>query len=98
MKKMMLVGALAVAAAVGCSESSRDMQKEAWRACHDFIEKRITVSDFEDQQNARISVGTGGEYTVGGQAATALGPVRYTCRIRYEAAADQWRLLNLTGV
>lgn len=99
MKKVMLVvGALTVAAAVGCSSETPDMPGVARQACHDFVRQQITVSDFESAADTKITTGTGGEWTVAGQAATATGPRRYSCLMRYEAAADQWRLLNLTGV
>lgn len=100
MKKVLMVGLLAAVtvAAVGCSSAERDMPGEARQACHDFVRQQITVSDFESKADTKIAAGTGGEWTVAGQAATATGPRPYSCLVRYEAAADQWRLVNLTGV
>ena len=99
MRKVLVVGLLAVAGvAAGCSSETKDMPGVARQACHDFVRQQITVSDFESAADTKITTGTGGEWTVAGQAATSSGPRRYTCSMRSEAAADQWRLLNLTGV
>lgn len=98
MRKVLVVGLLAVIAIAGCSSETRDQPGVARQACHDFVSQRITVSDFESKADAKISSGTGGEWTVKGRAATAVGPILYTCRIRMEAADDQIRLLELTGV